>query len=151
MVGILTEPAQGGYIELETGGDDDVEAQPCHPDGTEHVAMSEREHATVHRRAQADELEGAGVDLGRSLTARAAILEDLPAWTLCLNFLGGDAFVLAVVELAEKRRQLRIGEAGDLGCPHGPLKGAGVDGIEAQTAQPRSQRPGLGFALWQEW
>ena len=151
MVRVLLKPAQGGDVEQQTGGDGDVKPEPGHRDRSKDVAVGEREHAAASSLTQADEPEGAAIDLCRSLPAGAPVSEQLPTRLPFVDLPGGDPFVLAVVELTEHRRQPRIGEAGDLGRAQGTLKRAGKDGIEAQSAQPRAQRSRLGFALLGKW
>ncbi len=41
-------------------------------------------------------------------------------------------------------------ETGDLGRAPRPLKGAGEDSIEGQSAEPSAEGAGLGFALGRE-
>src|SRR4029077_2915661 len=45
----------------------------------------------------------------------------------------------------------RVWKAGDLGGAPGPLKWAGKDSVEGQSAKPRAQPAGLGFALGGQW
>src|SRR5713226_7926451 len=150
MVGVLTEPAQGGDVELQARCGGDVQAQPGHSDGAQDVAVRKRKQSTVEGFAQRDEIAGAGVDLSGRLPARRAVPVDLPAGMLVVNLCGGDAFVLAVINLAQERRELRIREPRDLSCTHGALKWAREHGVEAKSAQPGPQRARFVLALGQE-
>src|SRR5712691_13148332 len=118
VVRVLTQPAQGGDVELQARGGGDVQAQPSHSNGAQDVAVRKRKHSTVEGFAQPDELAGAGVDLSRRLPARRAVPVNLPARMLLVNLCGGDAFVSAVIDFAQERRELRIREPRDLSCAH---------------------------------
>ncbi len=150
MLRVLLETAQGGHVELQARSDRDVKPKPGDGDRSQDVAVTEREHATTGGVTKADETERAGIDLGRGLPARASVFEQLPARLPFVNLRGGDPFVLAVIEFAKQWRQRRIREPGDLGRAPGPLKGAGEDRIEGQSAEPRAEGAGLGFALGRE-
>lgn len=150
MVVVLPKPAQRGDVELEVCGSCDFEARPGNRRGAQDVTVGKREHATVDRSTQPDEFESSGVDLRGSLAPRASVFEELPLGVPFGDRLGGDAFVLAVIHLAQKRRQARIGIARKLGGAHGTLKRAGEDCVEAQAAQAPAQRPRLGLADWRE-
>ena len=138
MVGALLKAAQGGDVELQVGGDGDVKPKPGHGDCTKNVSVGERDHAAAGSLTQVDELKRTRIDLGRSLTAWTSVFEQLPAPPSFVNLPGGDPFILAVIEFAEERRQLRIGETGDLGGAPGPLKWAGKHSVEGRSAEPRA-------------
>jgi hypothetical protein len=53
-----------------------------------------------------------------------------------VNLRGRDAFVLAVIDFAQQRRQPRIRESGYLSGAYGALKRAGEHRFEGQSAQP---------------
>ena len=131
MLRIRPQPAQRGHVELQVGGDGDVEMEPGHCDRAQDVAVGEGKHAAAGGLTQVDEAERAGIDLGRGLPAGTSVFEQLPARLSFVNLIGGDPFVLAVIEFAEQWRQLRILEAGDLGGAPGALKGAGEDSVES--------------------
>ena len=147
MVWVLLKPAQRGDIELQAGGDGDVESEPGHRDGTQDVPMAECKDATAGSFTKADELEGSRIDLRWGFSAGAPVFEDLPARFLFVNLFGGDPFVVAVIELAQQWRQPRVGEAGDLGGAQGALERAREDGVEAQPTQSLAERLSLRFAL----
>jgi hypothetical protein len=64
--------------------------------------------------------------------------------------LRGDAFVVAVVDLAQEWGQLCIWEAGDLGGAPGALKWTRVNGIEMKLGQPGPECRRLLFAVTSE-
>jgi len=147
VVWVLLKAAQRGDIELQAGGNGDVESEPGHRDGTQDVPVAECKDAAAGSFAKADELEGSRIDLSWGLSAGAPVFEYLPARLLFVNLFGGDPFVVAVIEFAKQWRQSRVGEAGDLGGAQGALERAREDGVEAQPTQPRAQGPSLRFAL----
>jgi hypothetical protein len=112
--------------------------------------VGEGQNATSVGLTELNEPKGACVYLGGRLAARTPVLVELPAWAPSLNFLCRDAFVLAVIELAEERRQVRIREAGNLSRAHRALQRAGIDRIEAQAAEPPTQRVSLSLAFGRE-
>src|SRR5260370_40650599 len=67
-----------------------------------------------------------------------------------VNLRGRVALVLAVIDLAQQRRQLRIRESGYLSGAYGALKRAGEHRVECQSTQPFTQGTGLVFALGQQ-
>ncbi len=93
-----------------------------------------------------DELLGPGVDLRWCLAAGTAVLVDLPVGVRLVNLLRGQAFVAAVVDLSQQRRDARIVEAGELGGPSGPLERARVHGVEPHSREPATDGCGLLFA-----
>src|SRR5207245_1056824 len=148
---VVPQAAQGGDVELQSGSDGDLQAEPGCADGPQDVAVGKGDDPTACGLAQADEFKGALVDLRRGFSSRAAVPVELPARPLGVDFLGGDALVLTVVELAQKRGQPRMLEAGDLGGVNRALQRAGEDRIEGHSAQARLQGSSLGFALWRQW
>jgi hypothetical protein len=60
---------------------------------------------------------------------------------------GGDSLVLAVVDLSEKRRDLSLREARDLGRAPRAAQGTRVHDVELETGQPGAKRCGVLFAL----
>ncbi len=75
--------------------------EPGHGDRAKDVAVGEGEHAAAGGLAEADEIERAGIDLGRGLPAGTSVFEQLPARLPFMNLIGGDPFVLAVIEFAK--------------------------------------------------
>src|SRR5215472_11959071 len=88
--------------------------------------------------------------LSRRLTARAAILVDLPVGPSCPDFLARQALVVAVVELAEQGHDLGVVEACQLRRAQGPLHVTRERGGELATAQRLTQATRIILALRQE-
>ena len=72
--------------------------------------MGEGEHAPLPVTGrQGDEIVRPGVDLLGRLTARATVGVDLPVRILLVDLLCGQSFVAAIVDLAKKVGDLRVG------------------------------------------
>src|SRR5260370_39796061 len=69
---------------------------------------------------------------------------------LLVNLSGRDAFVLAVIDFAEQRRQLRIRESGYLSGAGGTLERAREHRVECQSTEPLAEGTRLVFALGQK-
>lgn len=109
--------------------------------------MPKRDHPSA-RQSRGDEVDkcaGSGGDLRRRFAPWRPISVELPCWIGAMDLCGREAFVLAVVNLLEQRRDVWAVEAGELGCPQRALQWARVDGVEANDAELDTK--GLGSLL----
>ena len=124
---------------MESRGRFDVQTHPGDGDRAKKVAVRERKDSAIDRRCEGDEVHRSRVDLRWSLASRAPIFVQLPTRLNFVNRPGGHAFVLAVVDLAQQRRQLRLREPGQLGSAPGALERAGEHNVEIELLQPAAQ------------
>ena len=97
---VVPQYAQGRDVQQQPGRGGDVEAHPRDRDGSEDVAVAERQHAAAAGLCKGDELQRSGVNLRGCLAAGASVFEELPSGPRAVNRLCGDAFVIAIVDLA---------------------------------------------------
>src|SRR5205085_2640193 len=90
---------------------------------------------------QGDEIVNPGVDLLGRLTAWATVGVDLPVRILLVDLLCGQSFVAAIVDLAQKVGDLRVGKPGQLRGLERALHGTRVDRLELHAAEPAAQLP----------
>lgn len=123
------------------GGEKDGRRDPGGRDRAQDVAVRECDGATFSSVPddELDELEGSRVDLRRGLAAGAAVAVDLPSRVHLEDLLGGQAFVPAVVELFQQRRDPWVVEARQLGRAQGSLHRARVDRGELDALQAATQ------------
>jgi len=121
---VVPQDAEGGDVEVKRYCRLDVQVHPSDGNGTEEVAVRERKNPAVDGRREVDELRGPRIDLRGCFAAWASVLEELPAWSRFVDRFRGYALIFAVLDLAKQRRQLRVGEACDLGGEAGALKRA---------------------------
>ncbi len=138
----IAENAECGDIELQPSGGGDVQREPRHGHGPQDVPVGESEDPVLVLGGQRNELERPTISPGGCFAARASILEQLPVRARLVDLCGSDALVVAIVEFAEKRGDMWIGEARNLCRAAGALQRAGVNGGEVDADEPAAQSRG---------
>jgi hypothetical protein len=144
---VTPQDAEGGDVEVKRYGCLDVEIHPGDGNGTEEVAVRERKNPAVAAGRECDEVRSPRIDLRRRLAAWGSVFEKLPDGSRFVDRLRGYALVIAVLDLAQQRRQLRVGEARDRGGETGALKRARVHRVEVDCLEAIAQSGGLLFAM----
>lgn len=144
---VFAQKAESGDVKVERPRRFDVQLHPGDGDSAEEMTMGEGEDAALACGNELDEILRPRIDLGRRLAAWTSVFVELPVRPRLVDLLGGLALVLAVVDLAKQRGQVRLREARDLGCAPGALERARVDDIEVNLVQAIPQASGLVFAM----
>jgi hypothetical protein len=144
---VVPQNAQGRDIQQQPGGGGDVEAHPGDRDCAKDVAVREREHAAAAALGQGDELLSPRVDLLGRLAAGASVLVQLPSGLRAVDRLCGDAFVVAVVHLAQKWCDPMLWKPRDLGGARRPLERTRINNIKMDAREPGAELRRLFFAV----
>ena len=144
---VLLKHAQSGDIQQQPGSDLDVGPDPGHAHRTEDVAVRECQHASTRARRQGDEPLRPGVDLCRCLAPWTSVLEELPTRPRFVDGAGGQAFIVAVVNLTQERADLGVGKSRELGGAPCSLQWARVHDVEIEPRETRPQRLRLQLAF----
>src|ERR1700730_5407973 len=146
---LVAEHAQARGSEKKIAPASGFEAEPARGEHAQNMRAGEHQDVTPDRADPVDDAVGPCSSLVRSLPTGAAVAEQKPIRTFPQDLDSPAAFILAIVPLD----QLRIGfgllaETCQLARPDGALQRAGEDLGKAQPAQPRPERPGIGFATF---
>jgi hypothetical protein len=147
---VMPQHAQRGHVQQQPGRGGDVDAHPGNGHGAEDVAVRECQHAPVPGGCEGDEIERSLVYLCGCLAAGATVFVELPILARCMDLLRGDAFVIAVVNLAQEWREMRVGKAGDLGRMRCASQWARVHDVEFEACEPSPERCRFLFTVGRE-
>lgn len=133
----VPQDVEGRHIELESRRDREISLDPGGCNGAEDVAVRERDHPPALSRGghQVDEFLSSGRDQGGRFASRRTVSIELPLRIRATNFCARQSFVLAVIDLPEQRRDMRIVEARKLRGAQRTLHGTRKHGIEADHAE----------------
>jgi hypothetical protein len=146
----VDENAERRRVQCQARSREYLQLRPGHGQGPDEVSVRKGHHRALHSLEQVDEGTRPRIDLLRGLSSWTAVPEELPIRPGPVDLHRWQALVLAVVELAEKGRHSRVGEARQLCRAPGPLHVAGVDSGEVDTAQQLAQAPRLTLPLGEE-
>src|SRR6266404_6728648 len=144
---LVAEPAEGCGAEHEITPARRFEAEPACGEHTQNMGARKHQDVTLDGPYTIDDTVGARAHLVRGLASGTAVAEQIPIRALLQDLDSAAAFILAIVPFD----QIRIGfgllaDTSQLASPDGALQRAGEDLCKAQPAQPRPERPGIGFA-----
>lgn len=140
---VVAQETQGGDVEVERLGRTDVQLHPGDGDRPQKVTVREGEDSTIGGGRKRDELRRSRQHLGRRLSTGAPIPVKLPGRARLLDGLGGEALVIAVLDLPEQRGHLWIRKTRELRGSLRSLEWARVDGVEFQLRKTIAQSRGL--------
>src|SRR5882724_5599518 len=144
---LVAEDAEGCGAEHKITPARRFEAEPACGEHPQNMGARKHQDVALDGAYTIDNTVGSRAHLVRGLPSGAAVPEQIPIRALLQDLDRAPAFILAIVPFD----QIRIGfgllaETSQLASPDGALQRAGEDLCKAQPAQPRPERPGIGFA-----